>query len=159
MKVILVNGSPHEHGCTATALGEVAKVLNASGIDTEVYWIGTDAVKGCLGCGFCRKNGRCVTEDCVNKFTELAKTADGFIFGTPVHYASASGTITAFWIARSTLHLLFLVENLLQLLQVAVAVVLLLHWIRLTNTSAFAVCLLYHHNTGIWFTATSPKRY
>lgn len=96
MKVILVNGSPHEHGCTATALSEIAKILNASGIGTEIFWIGTDAIKGCLGCGFCRKNGRCVTEDCVNKFTELAKTADGFIFGTPVHYASASGTITAF---------------------------------------------------------------
>ena len=96
MKVILVNGSPHAKGCTYTALKEAEKALNADGVETELYQLGTKPVSGCMGCGGCRKIGKCVIDDAVNDFVEQAKTADGFIFGTPVHYASAGGTITSF---------------------------------------------------------------
>ena len=96
MKVILVNGSPHEKGCTYTALSEVEKTLAANGIETEIFWLGTKAVSGCLGCGACAKLKKCVIDDIVNVFLEKAKDADGFIFGTPVHYAAASGTLTSF---------------------------------------------------------------
>lgn len=95
MKVILVNGSPHEHGCTYTALREAEKALNADGIDTEIFWLGKKPVSGCIACGACRKLGKCFMEDAVNEFTALAKEADGFIFGSPVHYASAGGAITS----------------------------------------------------------------
>ena len=96
MKVMLVNGSPHEQGCTRAALDEIAKELAAQGIESEVFWLGTDPLAGCLGCGVCRKTGKCFRDDCVNAFAEKAKTADGFVFGTPVHWASASGAITSF---------------------------------------------------------------
>lgn len=96
MKVILVNGSPHEKGCTYTALAEAAETLNKNGIETEIFQIGNKPVQGCIGCMACRKTGRCFVSDGVNDFTEKAKTADGFIFGTPVHYAAASGSITSF---------------------------------------------------------------
>ena len=97
MKVMLVNGSPHEHGCTRAALDEVAKELAAQGIASEVFWLGLDPVAGCIGCGACRQNGgRCFRDDCVNAFVEKAAEADGFVFGTPVHWASASGAITSF---------------------------------------------------------------
>lgn len=96
MKVLLVNGSPHEHGCTRAALDEVAKELAAQGVDSEVFWLGTDPVAGCIGCGACRSTGKCFRNDCVNTFAEKAKSADGFVFGTPVHWASASGAITSF---------------------------------------------------------------
>lgn len=97
MKVILVNGSPHKEGCTYTGLREIEKALNTDGIDTEIFWIGNEALRGCLGCGACAKLGHCVTSsDSVNEFTEKAASADGFIFGTPVHYASATGAITSF---------------------------------------------------------------
>lgn len=97
MKVILVNGSPHEKGCTYTALCEIQNTLNKSGIDSEIFRVGNKPISGCMGCGACKKGlGKCVVEDTVNKFTELAKTADGFIFGSPVHYAAPSGFITAF---------------------------------------------------------------
>ena len=96
MKVILVNGSPHEKGCTYTALCEVEKALNNNGIETEIFWVGNKPIIGCIGCGACRKYGKCFTEDSVNEFVEKAKSADGFIFGSPVHYASASGAITSF---------------------------------------------------------------
>lgn len=96
MKVILVNGSPHEIGCTYTALAEAAEALNKNGIETEIFQIGNKPVQGCIGCMACRKTGRCFVSDGVNDFTEKAKTADGFIFGTPVHYAAASGSITSF---------------------------------------------------------------
>lgn len=96
MKVLLLNGSPKAKGCTYTALNEIAETLQKNGIDTEVYHVGTEAIRGCMGCGACKKLGKCMYEDTVNTFVEKAKTADGFIFGTPVHYAAASGALTSF---------------------------------------------------------------
>ena len=90
------NGSPHEKGCTYTALCEVEKALNTQGIETEIFWIGNKPITGCIGCGACRKLGRCFSVDTVNEFVEKAQSADGFIFGSPVHYAAASGAITSF---------------------------------------------------------------
>ena len=96
MKVILVNGSPHEKGSTYTALKEVEKSLLAGGVETEIFWLGKQPLSGCLGCGGCLKTGKCFLNDKVNEFLEKAALADGFVFGTPVHFASASGAITAF---------------------------------------------------------------
>ena len=36
MKVLLINGSPHEKGCTYTALHEMEKVFRESGVETEL---------------------------------------------------------------------------------------------------------------------------
>ena len=96
MKVLLVNGSPHEKGCTFTALTEVAKTLSEEGIDTEIFWIDKKPLAGCIACKTCAKTGLCVFDDRVNDFLDIAKDADGFIFGSPVHYAAASGAITSF---------------------------------------------------------------
>ena len=96
MKVILVNGSPKEKGCTYTALKEVEKQLNKNDIETEIFWIGNKPVSGCLGCGGCLKTGRCVIDDKVNEFLGKAKEADGFIFGSPVHFAASSGMLSSF---------------------------------------------------------------
>lgn len=96
MKVLLVNGSPHAEGCTYTALEEVAKALNTEEIETEVFQLGTKPLAGCIGCGHCRKTGRCVFSDRVNDFLDIAKDVDGFIFGSPVHFAAAGGAITSF---------------------------------------------------------------
>lgn len=92
----MVNGSPHEKGCTYTALTEVAKTLNEEGIDTEIFWIGKKPLTGCTACKSCTKTGRCAFNDRANDFLDIAKGADGFIFGSPVHYASATGAITSF---------------------------------------------------------------
>ena len=96
MKVLLVNGGPHKEGCTYTALKEVEKELNNEGIETEIFWVGVKPISGCIACGKCGEIGKCVFDDVVNKFAEKCKDADGFVFGTPVHYASASGAITSF---------------------------------------------------------------
>lgn len=96
MKVILVNGSPKEKGCTFRALSEAAAELNKNGIETEIFHIGTEPLAGCTGCGGCAKTGECVYGDAVNRFAHLAEGADGFIFGSPVHYAAASGALTSF---------------------------------------------------------------
>ena len=98
MKVLLLNGSPRGEMCTYTALCEVAKTLNEEGIETEIVSIGTKPIGGCIGCGACRKAGKCVfgDDDGVNAFVEKAKEADGFIFGAPVHYASAGGAAASF---------------------------------------------------------------
>ncbi len=96
MKVLLINGSPHKEGCTYVALKEVADTLEHEGIDTEIVWIENKPIGGCIACGSCRKNGKCVFDDVVNQIREKCEAADGFLFGSPVHYAAASGNMTAF---------------------------------------------------------------
>ena len=96
MKVLLVNGSPNQHGCTYTALQEVARTLTEEGIETEMFWIGKKPIGGCIACHTCRETGHCVFLDSVNTFREKALTADGFIFGSPVHYAALTGNMTSF---------------------------------------------------------------
>lgn len=97
MKVLLINGSPKPAGCTYTALTEVAKALNEEGIETILYQVGKNYVRGCIGCGGCAKLGKCVfQDDTLNGAVEIMKECDGLVIGSPVHYASASGAITGF---------------------------------------------------------------
>ena len=96
MKVVLVNGSPRPNGCTYTALSEVAGALEENGVATEILQLGVKPISGCIACGSCAKTGRCFMDDPVNRFLDLALTADGFVFGSPVHYASASGMLASF---------------------------------------------------------------
>lgn len=97
MKVLMINGSCNEQGCTYTALSEVAKVLNNEGIETEIIQLGKAAYRDCIGCGACRKlNNRCVfNDDIINQIIEKAEKADGFVFGSPVYYAHPSARLQA----------------------------------------------------------------
>lgn len=94
MKVLLINGSPHEKGCTYTALQEVAASLEREGIETEIFHIGSGPMLDCTACWSCSKSktNRCVFDDGpVNEILDKAETADGFVFGTPVYYAHPTG--------------------------------------------------------------------
>jgi multimeric flavodoxin WrbA len=96
MKVLMINGSPHKDGCTNKALEIIAAELKAQGVDSEIVWLGTGAVHSCMGCGACKKLGKCVfDDDVVNKIGEKIKDADGYVFGSPVHYASPAGGMIA----------------------------------------------------------------
>ena len=96
MRVLLVNGSPHEKGCTHRALTEIADTLREEGIESEIFWLGREMIGGCMACGGCRHNGVCIYDDILNRSREKFRAADGFVFGSPVHYAAASGSLTAF---------------------------------------------------------------
>lgn len=96
MKVLLVNGSPKKEGCTATALKEIEIVLNKNGVKTEQFWLGNKPIAGCIGCGRCLKTGKCFLEDKVNEFLKKVPSTDGFVFGTPVHFAATSGMLSSF---------------------------------------------------------------
>lgn len=97
MKVLLLNGSPHEEGCTYRALSEAAKTLEEEGVETEIVHIGKQAVHGCIACGKCAATGRCVFKgDPVNAVLEKMEHADGLIVGSPVYYASANGSLYSF---------------------------------------------------------------
>lgn len=96
MKVLLINGSPHEKGCTYTALREAANAMEACGVETEIYWIGKAAIPGCTACGACRRTGKCIFDDQVNALAAHLDEYDGFIFGSPVYYSGPSGQICAF---------------------------------------------------------------
>ena len=96
MNVLLINGSPHEHGCTYTALKEIADTLLKHQIESEILYLGTQPIAGCIACGKCRKTGRCVFNDKVNQVLENLDTYDALVVGSPVYYAGPSGQITAF---------------------------------------------------------------
>ena len=96
MKVLLFNGSPNKEGCTYTALKEIADTLKLEGIDAEIFHVGNDPISSCRACGACTKLGKCVINDRVNEFVNLAETCDAFVIGSPVHYASSSGATVAF---------------------------------------------------------------
>lgn len=96
MKVLLVNGSSRKKGCTNAALCEVERALQEAGIGTEQFFIGNEALPDCVACRKCRETGRCVFHDSVNEFVEKAKSADGFVFGSPVYFAHPSGRLLAF---------------------------------------------------------------
>ena len=95
-KVLLINGSPNEHGCTYTALCEVAASLEKNGIETEILYLGKAPVPGCIACGRCRRDGLCSFGGQVNDIIKRIDEFDGLVAGSPVHYASASGQITSF---------------------------------------------------------------
>ena len=96
MKVILINGSPNEHGCTYTALSETAETLQKHGIDTEILYLGKKPVAGCIACGKCRETGKCVFDDKVNEVIDKLDSIDAIVVGSPVYYAGPSGQLTAF---------------------------------------------------------------
>ena len=96
MKVLLVNGSPHENGSTSVVLKEAQNTFLVEGIETEIFWIGNKPISGCIACYSCKNTGKCVFDDTVNQFLPKAKQADGFIFGAPVHYAAMASGAAAF---------------------------------------------------------------
>lgn len=96
MNVLLINGSPHEKGCTYTALETVAGTLEQHGIQTQIYHIGKKAVHGCIACGNCAAKGECVfDDDPANEMLRLMKGADGIVIGSPVYYAGPNGALCA----------------------------------------------------------------
>lgn len=96
MKVLLLNGSPHEKCCTYTALNTIAERLKTHGVESEIMHIGMQPISGCIACKKCVELGKCVFDDKVNEFTSKMKDMDGLIVGSPVYYAAASGQVTAF---------------------------------------------------------------
>lgn len=95
-KVLLINGSPNEFGCTYTALSEIAETLKANGVDSEILYLGKAPVAGCIACGKCRETGRCVFDDKVNAVLARLEEFGAIVAGSPVYYSGPSGQICAF---------------------------------------------------------------
>ncbi len=96
MKVLMINGSPRVDGNTYVALREMEKIFKEEGIETEILQVGNQAVRGCIACGSCAKNGKCVFDDAVNEAAPKFAECDGIVVGSPVYYASANATLIAF---------------------------------------------------------------
>ena len=92
MKALLINGSPHANGCTATALGIVAKELEKNGIEAEIAHVSNKNIRGCIACYKCQQTGRCVFDDMVNELAPKFEQADALVIGSPVYYAGMAGT-------------------------------------------------------------------
>lgn len=93
MKVIILNGSPKAEGNTATALHEVEHVLNQQGIETEWIHVGHRQIHGCIACNKCWDTNICAFGDIVNEISDKMDKADGLVIGSPVYFASPSGTL------------------------------------------------------------------
>lgn len=96
MKVLMINGSPHEKGCTYVALHEMEKVFQDLDIETEIIHIGHREIRGCISCGRCETLGHCVFNDCVNETADKFEKAEGLVIGSPVYYGSPNGTLLSF---------------------------------------------------------------
>ncbi len=92
-KVLLLNGSAHRNGCTATALDEMIRVFEAEGVETELVQTGSRDIRGCISCGRCSETGRCVFDDLVNEIAPVFEEADGLVIGSPVYYGSPNGNL------------------------------------------------------------------
>ena len=96
MKVLLINGSPKANGNTAFALKQMEEVFHAQGIETQIIHVGNQPIRGCVACGGCYRTGKCVIDDLVNETAPLLEQADGMVLASPVYFASANSTLTAF---------------------------------------------------------------
>ena len=96
MKVLIINGSPRAEGNTTLALNEMEKIFHDSGVETETIRVGHKPVRGCIACGHCYKNGKCVFDDGVNEAAAVLKDCDGLVIASPVYYGSANGALVAF---------------------------------------------------------------
>ena len=95
MKVLMLNGSPHENGNTALALREMMPIFEEAGIEVDYVQVGQLTIKGCTGCAACFKLGKCVQDDIVNVVSEKFKECDGLVVGSPVYYAAPNPTLVA----------------------------------------------------------------
>lgn len=92
----MINGSPRVNGNTSIALKEMEKVFEENGVEVVTLQIGNKAIRGCIACNSCGKNGRCVFDDEVNLAAKEFADADGLVIASPVYYASANGTLVSF---------------------------------------------------------------
>lgn len=96
MKVLILNGSPKRDGNTAFALAQMAEVFAENGVETETLQVGSQLIRGCIGCGSCYKTRKCVFDDLVNQVAAKLDSYDGIVVGSPVYYASPNGTLISF---------------------------------------------------------------
>lgn len=96
MKVLMINGSPHQNGNTSIALQEMEKIFSQEGIETETVHVGNKDIRGCIGCRKCAEAGKCVFNDLVNETAAKFEACDGLVVGSPVYFASANATLVAF---------------------------------------------------------------
>ena len=96
MKVLLINGSPKDNGNTARSLEEMIRVFHEEGVETEIIHVGNKEIRGCCACQSCYKTAQCVFDDLVNEVAKKFEECDGMVVASPVYYASANGTLTAF---------------------------------------------------------------
>lgn len=160
MKVLMINGSANERGCTFTALSEVGKPLQEQGIETEIIQLGKQAYRDCIGCMACKKlDNKCVfDDDIVNRIIEKARQSDGFVFGSPVYFAHPSGRLL------SVLNRVFLPAAKSLLLNRGLPSYRRAARERpprltlLTNILITPACPLFRLLIGTWCTAIRPQR-
>lgn len=143
MKALLVNGSPRAKGCTYTALAELAKTLEAEGIETEILHVGHKDIRGCIACRKCHStgSGKCVFDDIVNETAPKLAEADAFVIGSPVYFASPAGGAISFMD-----RLFFSTLNINKSMKVGAAVV---SCRRGGNTATFDVLNKYFSMNGM----------
>jgi len=98
MKVVAFNGSPRREGNTAILIGEVFKIFESHGIETEMIQLGNKKVHGCTACMKCREiqDGKChIKNDHLNFCIEKMNEADGIIIGSPVYFADVTPEVKA----------------------------------------------------------------
>lgn len=159
MKVLLINGSPNEHGCTYTALAEVADTLHKYDIATEIVYLGRKPIAGCIACMKCFETGHCFRDDMVKELQKRLDEFDGIVLGSPVYYSNPTGQILSF------VQRLFFCKEGVMAGKLGASVVSCRRggasaaFESLNQFFTIAICQWYHHNTGILCMGSLPKMY
>ena len=96
MKILLINGSPRQHGNTDILLDKVAEGVRLAGREAETIRLADLAIHPCIGCGHCEAEGVCVIEDDMTALYDKLVSADRVVIGTPVYFYGVTAQAKAF---------------------------------------------------------------
>jgi len=100
MKIIGINCSPRKNQTTQKSLESCLDAVSKESdkIKTNIIELADLNIRGCLGCGYCKKQLKCKQEDDFNSLIPVLsdETIAGIIVGTPVYLGTMTSQCKAF---------------------------------------------------------------
>ncbi len=95
MKILVLNGSPHQNGNTKALVDAFAKGAEEVGHEVNEINVATMEIAGCLGCEYChtKGNGTCVQKDDMSQVYEALSEAEAVVLASPVYYFTLTGQL------------------------------------------------------------------
>jgi len=92
-KILILKGSPREHGNSATLADRAAAGAQEAGAEVEsIYLHGLD-IRACDACDLCTESGECVIEDDMTPLYPKLAAADAIVLATPVYWFTFSAQL------------------------------------------------------------------
>ncbi len=98
MKIIGLQGSARKKGNTAKAMNWVAEELTGLGHEMEIIYLTAKDLRGCLGCGACKKTPDqigCIQKDDIPEILGKMVNAQAVIFASPLYFWGVTAQLKA----------------------------------------------------------------